>query len=86
MSETSAAAPAPVPLTSVHTNTFPQILQRLGISLLVTTYQAGRLVMLRAEGDVLNTHFRSFAKPMGLAVQGARLAVGTAFEIWVDQQ
>jgi uncharacterized protein (TIGR03032 family) len=86
MIESPAAVPDPVPLTSVHTNTFPQILQRLGISLLVTTYQAGRLVMLRADGDVLNTHFRSFAKPMGLAVQGARLAVGTAFEIWEFHQ
>jgi len=49
---------------------------------LVTTYQAGKLVMLRADGGVLNTHFRGFQQPMGLAVQGDRLAIGTAMEVW----
>ncbi|MBY0523882.1 MAG: DUF4915 domain-containing protein [Gemmataceae bacterium] len=70
------------PLHSVHTSNFPAILQELGISVLVTTYQAGKLVMLRANGGRLNTHFRSFSKPMGLAVDGDRLAIGTAVEIW----
>jgi uncharacterized protein (TIGR03032 family) len=65
----------------VHTSNLPGLLRRLGISLLVTTYQAGRLVVLRADGDALNTHFRAFPKPMGLAVQGDRLAVGTALEV-----
>lgn len=74
--------PAAEPLRSVHTSTFPQILEQLGASLLVTTYQAGKLVALRADGGVLNTHFRIFNKPMGLAVEGGRLAIGTAREIW----
>jgi uncharacterized protein (TIGR03032 family) len=74
-------APPLEPLRSVHTASFPQILEQLGLSVLVTTYQAGRLVALRADGGVLNTHFRGFAKPMGLAVQGHRFAVGLAFEI-----
>jgi uncharacterized protein (TIGR03032 family) len=79
----SPAAPAaPPPLRSVHTTNFPQILQRLGASLLVTTYQAGKLVVVRADGEHLNTHFRAFARPMGLAVDMGRLAVGTAVEIW----
>lgn len=52
------------PLRSVHTASFPQILSECGISLLVTTYQAGRLLVLRAEGELLNTHFRGFRKPM----------------------
>jgi uncharacterized protein (TIGR03032 family) len=69
-------------LRSVHTSTFPALLEELGISLLVTTYQAGKLVMLRADSGTLNTHFRGFNKPMGLAVDGDRLAVGTGLEIW----
>jgi len=48
---------------------------------LVTTYQAGRLVMLRADGSVLNTHFRLFPKPMGMAVRPNRIAIGTEMEI-----
>jgi uncharacterized protein (TIGR03032 family) len=70
------------PLRSVHTTTFADILQHYGSSVLVTTYQAGKLVVLRADRVVVNTHFRGFAKPMGLAVQGNRLAIGTALEIW----
>ena len=76
--ETSAAPP----LRSVHTTNFPALLDQLGISLLVTTYQAGKLVVLRADQDHVNTHFRNLNHPMGLAVAGDRLAVGTLQEIW----
>jgi uncharacterized protein (TIGR03032 family) len=86
MNSTSAppppAATDPPPLRSVHTTTFAETLDRCGISLLVTTYQAGKLVVLRADRGVVNTHFRSFPKPMGLALLGGRLAIGTAREVW----
>ncbi len=72
----------PEPLRSVRTSNFPQILDHFGISVMVTTYQAGRLVMLRSQNGVLNTHFRSFDKPMGLAVANNRLAVGASTSIW----
>jgi uncharacterized protein (TIGR03032 family) len=71
-----------VPLRAVHTANFPGLLRRLGASLLVTTYQAGKLVMVRDEGDHLNTHFRGFQAPMGLALDGGRLAVGTTLQVW----
>lgn len=70
------------PLRSVHTNTFPQILEQLGISVLVTTYQAGKLVVLRNDKGILNTHFRNFLKPMGLAIDSGKLAVGCNLDIW----
>ena len=74
------------PLRSVHTTTIPKILNHLAASLAVTTYQAGKLVLLRAEprdGDpVLNTHFRAFNKPMGFAWEPGRFALGTNAEIW----
>src|SRR5438105_2273329 len=69
------------PLRSVHTSNFPEILAHFGMSVLVTTYQAGRLVILRNDAGVLNTHFRMFPKPMGLALAPNRLAVGTEMEI-----
>ena len=69
-------------LRSVHTANFGEILSELGISLLVSTYQAGKLVILRADGQGgVNTHFRGFNKPMGLAIGGNRLAIGTALEV-----
>ena len=63
------------PLRSTHTSTFPELLAHFGVSVMVTTYQAGRLVMLRADGGVLNTHFRLFPKPMGMAVRANRIAI-----------
>jgi uncharacterized protein (TIGR03032 family) len=80
-SHTNVVAETP-PLRSVHTASFPQLMRQLGVSLLVTTYQAGKLVIVRAEGDQLNTHFRAFPSPMGLALAGDRLAVGTHRQIW----
>jgi uncharacterized protein (TIGR03032 family) len=72
----------PAPLRAVHTPNFPSLLRQLGASLLVTTYQAGKLVMVRDEGDHLNTHFRAFQAPMGMALSGDRLAVGTKIQVW----
>jgi len=74
--------PAPAPLRAVHTPNFPALLRGLGASLLLTTYQAGKLVMVRDEGDHLNTHFRTFQAPMGLAFREDRLAIGTAVQVW----
>jgi uncharacterized protein (TIGR03032 family) len=80
---TNGSAPdSPAPLRSVHTSNLPQLFAEAGISLLVTTYQAGKLVILRNDKGVLNTHFRNFAKPMGLAVGGNKLAIGCNVDIW----
>ncbi len=74
------------PLHSVHTRSFPWILESLNATIVVTTYQAGKLVLLRAEpganGPVLNTHFRGFSKPMGFAWEPGRFALGTTSEVW----
>ncbi|MFN0055665.1 MAG: TIGR03032 family protein [Planctomycetales bacterium] len=76
-----ADPPQPDPMRSVHTSNFPEVLAHFGMSVLVTTYQAGRLVVLRNDQGVLNTHFRMFPKPMGLALAPNRLAIGTEMEI-----
>ena len=44
----------PAPLRAVHTTNSAGLLRRLGASLPVTTYQAGKLVMVRDEGDHLD--------------------------------
>ncbi len=76
------STPTTAPLRSVHTSNFPALLDQLGVSVLVSTYQAGKLVVLRSDGGALNTHFRDFRQPMGLALAGNRLAVGTASHVW----
>ncbi len=70
------------PLTSVYTNNLPAILDHFGISLAVSTYQAGKVILVRSDGGGINTHFRDFNKPMGLAVDGQRLTVGGQNTVW----
>src|SRR5262249_31067810 len=70
------------PLRSVFTASMPEFLAQLQSALLVTTYQTGKLICARQAGGALNTHFRDFNRPMGLAVNGDRLAIGTRSEVW----
>jgi uncharacterized protein (TIGR03032 family) len=71
------------PLQSIFTQSIPQLLASLHSTVVVTTYQAGRLVLLRADSTgALNSHFRAFTKPMGFAAERGRVALGTAAEIW----
>jgi uncharacterized protein (TIGR03032 family) len=75
------SAPSDSPLRSVYTQSFPEFLNQLGSSMLVSTYQTGKLICARHDGGQLNTHFRNFARPMGLAVAPGRFAVGTRAEV-----
>jgi uncharacterized protein (TIGR03032 family) len=78
------ATQSPEPLRAVHSEGFAELLQGLGVSLVVSTYQAGKLVIVREQNGGVNTHFRSFPRPMGLALSpsAARLAIGAALQIW----
>jgi uncharacterized protein (TIGR03032 family) len=80
-SELTTSSPT-TPLRSVHTASLPELLEETASSLLVTTYQAGKLVVLRNDGGVLNTHYRNFIRPMGLATAAGKLAIGVRSEIW----
>jgi hypothetical protein len=42
----------------------------------------GRLILAREQNRQLNTHFRVFDRPMGLAVAPGRLAIGTRTQVW----
>jgi uncharacterized protein (TIGR03032 family) len=75
--------PETAPFRSVSTQSFPALLHELGITLAVSTYQSGRLIFVRAENaTTLNTHFRMFRSPMGIAVGNGRLAIGCEREVW----
>jgi uncharacterized protein (TIGR03032 family) len=69
-------------LRSVHTTTFPQLLAELRSSLLVSTYQNGSVAVLRNDGSTLNTHFRPFQSPMGMALGPRLLAIGTERHVY----
>ena len=69
-------------LRSVHTSNLPELFEQLGISLIVSTYQAGKAIVVRRDNGTLNTHFRTFAKPMGIVADHTRLTIGGANTVW----
>ena len=75
--------PEPVAFHYTQSDSFVSILRELNATLLVSTYQANKLLAVRANGNGLSTLVRTFDKPMGLAVDGSRLALGTRKEVWL---
>lgn len=88
-STTATTAPGPpaptvaVPFHYVQTDGFVALLHELGASLLITTYQANKLLVVRAAGQGLSTLVRTFERPMGMAVDAHQLTLGTREQIWV---
>jgi uncharacterized protein (TIGR03032 family) len=68
-------------LHSQHTTSFLELLKQAQSSLVVSTYQAGKLILLRANEGSLNTHFVSLPKPMGVAFNQGRLSVGSGANV-----
>jgi Domain of unknown function (DUF4915) len=77
------AAATAVEFHYTQTESFVALLRQLGATLLVSTYQANKLLVVRAAGGGLSTLVRTFDRPMGLAADGRRLAVGTRTEVWL---
>ena len=74
--------PAPVAFHFAQSETFAPLLRQLGVSLLVTTYQANKLLVLREQDGGVSILVRTFERPMGLAVDGRRIALGTRDQVW----
>jgi uncharacterized protein (TIGR03032 family) len=83
MSALAIAPPPPVEFHYTQTASFVALLHQLDASLLVSTYQANKLLVVRAAGGGLSTLVRTFDRPMGLAVDSLRLALGTRTEVWL---
>ncbi|ELS05341.1 TIGR03032 family protein [Xenococcus sp. PCC 7305] len=69
-------------IKSQYSGAFPYIFHKLGISLVIATYQAHKLITLYVKDDKMEMISCPFDKPMGLATKGEKLAVGTNLGIW----
>lgn len=74
--------PAPVEFHYSQDESFVDVLQQLGASLVVSTYQANKLLAVRAQGRGLSVLVRTFDRPMGIAADTRRIALGTRNQIW----
>ncbi len=77
-------SPARTSFDFVNSANLPELLGSCGISLVVSTYQAGRLAVFRRWKDSvsLSLALRSFERAMGVAVHRDRMAVGTRYQVW----
>ena len=67
-----------------HSPTLPKLLWQLGCTLAFSTYQAGKVIFIRATSpDKIEQHALDFPRPMGLAVSDQRIAVATREEVVV---
>jgi uncharacterized protein (TIGR03032 family) len=76
------ASPQAVAFHYVQSDNFAALLAQLGASLVVSTYQANKLLVARVQGAGLSMLVRTFERPMGLAVDAKRLTIGTRNQIW----
>lgn len=83
----------PAAFRYAHSAELPALLDRLtgpgaepgsgsGASLIVSTYQLGKLVAFRSHQGRMSMLLRTFDKAMGVAVDADRLAIGTRDQIW----
>lgn len=65
----------------VASDNFVPLLERIGCSLLISTYHAGRVVALGVHEGKLVCEFHCFELAMGLAMHPTQLAVGTRHNV-----
>ena len=72
------------PFHYTHSPTLPKLLWQLGCTLVFSTYQAGKVIFIRATSpEKIEQHALDFPRPMGLAVSDQRIAVATRDEVVV---
>src|SRR5262245_6062156 len=76
------APPPPVAFYYTQTDSFVALMLQLQASLLVTTYQANKLLVVRAASNGLSTLVRTFDKPLGLAADASGMTIGTRTQVW----
>ena len=59
----------------------PQLLDRLDISLILSTYQAGKVIVLSSNGTQIIQLLRDFDRPMGIALHGDMLALALRLNV-----
>lgn len=72
------------PFTCTATAGFVKLLHQLRASVVISTYQAGKVIFLSAKDERDLIQFpRTFKKPMGIAITGEKLAIATQNEVIV---
>src|SRR5262245_41754018 len=68
-----------------YTHSLPPLLSQLGVSLLVSTYQAGKIAAVGVAAGELTLSYHNFERAMGLAVKADAIAVASRAQVWFMQ-
>jgi uncharacterized protein (TIGR03032 family) len=66
-----------------YTRSLPPLLSQLGVSLLVSTYQAGKVAAVGVAAGELTLSYHNFERAMGMAVKPDRVAVAARAQVWL---
>ena len=67
--------------SSTSSDNFAKILKALNISLAMTSYQSARLILIRSDGDNIDTNLKAFPRPMGIYADEERITLGTFSQV-----
>jgi uncharacterized protein (TIGR03032 family) len=68
-----------------YSRSLPPLLSQLGVSLLVSTYQAGKVIAVGVASGELTLSYHNFERAMGLAVKPDSIAVAARAQVWFLQ-
>ena len=75
-------APATREIRHEYTPSLPALLSQFGVSLLVSTYQAGKVAAVGVAAGELTLSYHNFERAMGLAVKPDAIAVAARAQVW----
>jgi len=70
------------PFSTTNSPQLPELLNKLNCTLAISTYQAGKVILINAQNDEkISMLPRTFNKAMGMAIEGNKMAIATKDEI-----
>jgi uncharacterized protein (TIGR03032 family) len=78
----AGGAPPTREIRHEYTHSLPPLLSQLGVSLLVSTYQAGKVAVVGVADGELTLSYHNFERAMGMAVTPDGLAVAARAQVW----
>ncbi|MFC2117603.1 TIGR03032 family protein [Bacteroidota bacterium] len=65
-----------------YNNAFPEFLKKNNLSIVVSTYQAGKVIIISSlNGKTLQLYAKNFSRPMGIAVKNDQLAIASKSKV-----
>jgi uncharacterized protein (TIGR03032 family) len=82
MSKKAPLEQVPKTISFNYPDSLVQMLGQFGITLVISTYQSGKILLVGQDDNKLDIRYKDFLRPMGMAAQGSNLWAGLGHGIW----